>query len=199
MKGSLLLFAMFVLGVFAGINFPNIFNFCTNISGIILFLLMFFVGLNLGSSKELLEILRKTELSILMLPIITVFGTFLGMFILSIIYSGFSIQELFAIGSGFGYYSLSSMIISKISGEMLAVVALLSNIFREIISIILTPLMVKYFGGFSPIVSAGATSMDVALPVISRYSGTAYIVQAVFNGIVLTLLVPFLVVFFLNL
>lgn len=199
MKGSLLLFLMFAFGVLAGFIYPELLFTKTDFSAIILFLLMFFVGLNLGSSKELIDILRKTDLQILVIPLITIAGTYIGMLAFSLLQNSYSLRELLAVGSGFGYYSLSSMIISKVSGEMLAVVALLSNIFRELISIILTPLMVKYLGGFSPIVSAGATSMDTALPVIAKYSGSTYILSAVFNGIVLTLLVPLLVVFFLNL
>jgi uncharacterized membrane protein YbjE (DUF340 family) len=198
MKGSILLFLMFVLGIVWG-NFLPAFHFANfDMSSVVLMLLMCSVGVNLGSSKEFLDIIRKADLQIFLVPAITITGTFAGMTIFSFITIDFSLKELLAVGSGFGYYSLSSMIISKISSEALAVVALLSNIFREIISIVLTPLLVKYFGGISPIVSAGATSMDTALPVIVKFSGSAYVFHAVFNGIILTLLVPFLVVFFLN-
>ena len=198
MKGSILLFLMFILGIACGNILPSIQYVNFDISSMILLLLMFSVGINLGSSKEFIDIIRKADLQILLVSAITIAGTFAGMTIFSFFTIDFSLKELLAVGSGFGYYSLSSMIISKISSETLAVVALLSNIFREIISIILTPLLVKYFGGISPIVSAGATSMDTALPVIVKFSGSAYVFHAVFNGIVLTLLVPFLVVFFLN-
>lgn len=199
MRGSLVLFLMFAIGVMAGVGLPDKLIPEADISGIILFLLMLFVGINLGSSKDFLDILQKMNFGIAVIPFATIVGTYTGMIILSFVTSGYSLKELLAVGSGFGYYSLSSMIIAKVSGETLAVVALLSNIFRELITIILTPLLVKYFGSASPIVSAGATSMDTALPVIARYSGSSYILSAVFNGVILTLLVPFLVVFFLNL
>jgi uncharacterized membrane protein YbjE (DUF340 family) len=75
MKGSLLLFLMFSLGVLAGLPLPGIALTKTDISVIILFLLMFFVGLNLGSSKELIDILKKTDFQILAIPIITITGT----------------------------------------------------------------------------------------------------------------------------
>ena len=192
------MFLMFILGIACGNILPSIQYVNFDISSIILLLLMFSVGINLGSSKEFIDIIRKADLQILLVPALTITGTYSGMIVYSFLTNDFSLKELLAVGSGFGYYSLSSMIISKISSETLAVVALLSNIFREIISIILTPLLVKYFGGISPIVSAGATSMDTALPVIVKFSGSEYVFHAVFNGILLTLLVPFLVVFFLN-
>ncbi len=199
MKESLLLLVMFSVGVLAGFLYPDFFQGGNDLSTSILFILMFSVGFNLGGSQQFVEILRNMSFRIVEIPLITIIGTFFGMLVLSLFPVGFSLKELLAVGSGFGYYSLSSMIISRISGEMLAVVALLSNIMREIISIVLTPLLVKYFGGTFPIVSAGATSMDTALPVIIKYAGSDHIFTAVFNGIVLTLLVPFLVVVFLNL
>jgi uncharacterized membrane protein YbjE (DUF340 family) len=63
---------------------------------------------------------------------------------------------------------------------------------------LLTPILVKYFGNLAGIASGGATAMDTTLPVITRYSGKSYAVVAVFSGIVLTILVPFLVTFILT-
>jgi uncharacterized membrane protein YbjE (DUF340 family) len=40
--------------------------------------------------------------------------------------------------------------------------------------------------------------MDTTLPVISRFSGKEYAIIAVFSGIVLTILVPFMVTFILT-
>jgi len=103
-----------------------------------------------------------------------------------------------AVGAGFGYYSLSSLFITQLSGEMLGVTALLSNILREILTLLATPLLVQYFGKLAGIASGGATSMDTTLPVITRYSGKEWSIISVFSGVVLTLLVPFLVTFILK-
>jgi uncharacterized membrane protein YbjE (DUF340 family) len=78
------------------------------------------------------------------------------------------------------------------------VVALLSNIFREVATLLTTPILVRYFGKLAGIASGGATAMDTTLPVISRYSGKEYAIIALFSGIVLTILVPFLVTFILT-
>ena len=103
-----------------------------------------------------------------------------------------------AVGAGFGYYSLSSVFITQLHSQSLGVVALLSNIFREVATLLATPLLVSYFGKLAGIASGGATAMDTTLPVISRYSGQSYAIIAVFSGIVLTILVPFLVTFILT-
>lgn len=199
MKNSVFLFLAFLLGgvISYYLSFPVHLDF--DLNSLILGCLMFAVGLHTGSNKGFFSMIRGINYHLLMFPVITVVGTFIGILAYSAIFRDIRVHELLAVGSGFGYYSLSSMIIAKVSGESLALLALLSNIFREIMTIVLTPLLVRYTGGMSPIVSAGATSMDTSLPVIIRYAGHTYAFPAVFNGVVLTLLVPFLVIFFLGL
>jgi uncharacterized membrane protein YbjE (DUF340 family) len=103
-----------------------------------------------------------------------------------------------AVGAGFGYYSLSSIFIAQISGETLGVIALLSNIMREIFTLLMTPVLVLYFGKLAGIASGGATSMDTTMPVIVKYSGKEWGIVAVFSGVVLSVAVPFLVSFILK-
>ena len=59
----------------------------------------------------------------------------------------------------------------------------------------LTPVLVKYFGKLAPIASGGATTSDTTLPVIMKYSGKEYVLGAVIQGIILTLLVPIIISF----
>jgi uncharacterized membrane protein YbjE (DUF340 family) len=75
----------------------------------------------------------------------------------------------------------------------LASTALLSNILREIMAILGAPLLARHCGGLSTVGAAGATAMDTTLPVIARFSGEHAAVIAVFSGMTLTMLVPFLV------
>jgi uncharacterized membrane protein YbjE (DUF340 family) len=54
------------------------------------------------------------------------------------------------------------------------------------------------FGKLGPVVAGGATAMDTTLPIITRSSGNEYGIIAVFSGVVLTVLVPFIVTFILT-
>jgi uncharacterized membrane protein YbjE (DUF340 family) len=103
--------------------------------------------------------------------------------------------DLFAIGAGFGYYSLSSIVITKISGESMGIIALLANIIREVVTLVMAPVFVRYFGKIAPIAAGGATTSDTTLPMILKYSGKEYVFGSVVNGIVLTLLVPIFIAF----
>ena len=78
----------------------------------------------------------------------------------------------------------------------LGTVALLTNIFREMFTLVGAPLLCRWFGPFAPIASAGATAFDVCFPVIVRYSGDRMLPYAIVSGVVCDMSVPFLVSFF---
>ena len=107
-----------------------------------------------------------------------------------------SASDCMAVGAGFGYYSLSSIFITQYKGPELGTIALLSNIMREIITLLCAPLLVRWFGNLAPISAGGATTMDTTLPIITRCSGQQFVVVAIFHGFVTDFSVPFLVTFF---
>jgi uncharacterized membrane protein YbjE (DUF340 family) len=162
------------------------------------YVLMFLVGISIGADRSSWTVLHDMKIKIFLIPIGIIFGTLAGTAIASLFLPGLMLREVLAVGAGFGYYSLSSIFITRMSGEVLGVTALLSNIMREIVTLVATPLLVVYFGKLAGIASGGATAMDTTLPVITRYSGKEWSIIAVFSGVILTLLVPFLVTFILE-
>ncbi|MBI9064998.1 MAG: lysine exporter LysO family protein [Marinilabiliaceae bacterium] len=194
MKGSLIILAFFTVGLVGGIYgiFPEwLLN--EDLTMYALFVLMFLVGVSIGSDKGAFYVLRKMNLKVLLVPLLVVVGSLAGTAITSLLLNDISVQEAMAVGAGFGYYSLSSIFISEISGQELGVVALLSNIFREIITLLAVPFLVRYFGKLAGIASGGATAMDTTLPIIVKFTGKEYGIIAIFSGIILTILVPVLV------
>lgn len=200
MKNSIIIIILFAAGItisYFKILPENITQI--DISYYALLLLMFMVGLTTGADSETFKVLKKAKLNILMTPIAAIIGTWLGVSIVSTMLPTISLTESLAIGSGFGYYSLSSILIENVKGEVLGVTALIANIMREILTLLFTPIIAKYFGKIAPITLGGATSMDTTLPIITKYVGTEYTIISVFNGTILTILVPFFVSFFLSL
>ena len=194
MKGSIIILAFFITGLLAGIyNLLPEFLLENDYSLYALYVLMFLVGIGIGSNKKSIDIIKSVNFKIILVPISVIVGTYMGVTIFSLIQDKLSFIDSIAVGSGFGYYSLSSVLITEISGEQLGVIALLSNIFREIITLLFTPVFARYFGKLAPISSGGATSMDTTLPVITKYIGADYAIISVFSGIVLTVLIPFLI------
>lgn len=199
MKGSLIILSFFAVGLIGGIYdiFPQwLLN--DDLTTYALFVLMFLVGISIGSDKAAFYVLRKMNFKIFLVPLTVIVGSLLGTALISLMLSDINVKEAMAVGAGFGYYSLSSIFISEISGKELGVVALLSNIFREIITLLAVPLFVKYFGKLAGIASGGATAMDTTLPIIVKFTGKEYGIIAIFSGIVLTILVPILVTLILE-
>ena len=194
MKGSLIIIGFFVLGIFA-----SLFNLIPqdineyNLSFYALCGLMFCVGVSVGSDSNTLLSFRKLNPRLILLPFMTILGTLGGCTIAALFMTKHSIADLCAVGSGFGYYSLSSIIITEYKGAELGTIALLSNIIREIIALLFAPILVKYFGSLSPISVGGATTMDTTLPIITQTSGKEYVVVSIFHGCLTDFSVPFLV------
>jgi uncharacterized membrane protein YbjE (DUF340 family) len=194
MKGSLIILSFFVGGLLIGMYrlIPDQF-LETDYSMYALYVLMFLVGIGVGSNKKSLEVIKSVNFKIALVPLSVIIGTYIGVSVFALIQDELSFIDSIAVGSGFGYYSLSSVLISELSSETLGVIALLSNISREIITLLFTPIFARYFGKLAPISSGGATSMDTTLPIITKYIGSDYAIISVFSGVVLTILIPFLI------
>ncbi len=199
MKNSLIILLFFISGVVVGL-----FHFIPDImvnndfSKYALYVLMFLVGISVGSDKSSWKALVQYKLKIFLVPLCVIIGSLSGAALMSIFLPDIKLNQAMAVGTGFGYYSLSSILITEISGTTLGVIALLSNILRELITLLASPFFAKYFGKLAPIASGGATSMDTTLPIIVHSSGKEYAIISVFSGIVLTILVPFFVTIILK-
>lgn len=191
---SLSFLVVFLFGVLFGVygKVPSILS-NSSLSEWVLYPFMVLVGLGIGGDRATLRSVRGLRVSNLLLPLFTVLGTFVGGALAFLLLPGLSFWEVEAVASGYGYYSLSSIIISAEHSEVVGAVALLSNILRELTAIFFAPLFVRLGGGAAAVSVAGATSMDTTLPFIVSAAGSEYAIVALYHGVVLTVLVPFAV------
>ena len=187
-----------VLGIIMGILFKNnlIINNADHLINIGLCLILLFVGIDTGKNQNIFRELKKMGYKILLLPLAVVMGSLTGG-ILSSFFTNLNIAESSAVSAGLGWYSLSAIELSKYSPE-LGSVAFLSNVFREITSLLFIPFIGKYIGHNEAIAAAGATSMDTLLPVITKSTSSNTAVVSFFTGVVLSSLVPILVPFIIG-
>ncbi|WP_018339361.1 lysine exporter LysO family protein [Butyricimonas synergistica] len=197
MKGSIIIVSFFIAGVLLGrfVDIPAILT-AEAPTLYVLYILMFLVGISIGSDKKALQALKQQNLKIVLVPLATVIGTLIGSALISFALSGRSITDCLAVGSGFGYYSLSSIFITQYKGAELGTIALVSNIMRELLALLAAPLLVRYFGKLAPISVGGATTADTTLPIITKFCGKEFVVISIVHGITVDLSVPFLVTFF---
>ena len=208
MKDSLIVLGIFVGGCLLGVlgYFPLDLK-TGNLSIYILYALMFQIGISIGSNKELKSMISQLRLKFLLIPLATISGTLLFSAIASLLLSRWSIFDCMAVGSGFAYYSLSSLLIVQFKeasagieiATQLGTIALLANIIREMMALFGAPVYASLFGKFAPVSVAGINSMDVCLPVISRYSGKGIVPIAIIHGIILEISVPLLISLFCKL
>lgn len=197
MKGSLIIVGFFLLGTLCGMFhlLPSDLS-QSNISFYALCALMFSVGISIGNDPQTLRNFRPLNPRLVLLPVATILGTLSAAALVSLILPHRSASECMAIGSGMGYYSLSSIFITQYKGPELGTLALLSNILREIMTLLCAPLLVRWFGNLAPISAGGATTMDTTLPIITRTAGQQFVIVSIFHGFITDFSVPFLVTFF---
>ena len=206
MKGSLIVVAFFCIGRVVG-TFNDSQLEVHNLSMYVLYALMLQVGVSIGSNKNLKVLVKSLRFNMLLVPLATIVGTLLFSAFASLLLSQWSVFDCMAVGSGFAHYSLSSILITQFKEPSLGLqlatelgtIALLANIFREMMALLGAPLIRKYFGKLAPISAAGVNSMDVLLPSITLYSGKEMIPLAIFHGILIDMSVPVFVSFFCSL
>ena len=208
MKGSLLIVGAFAAGCIVGRLgwLPN-WLLGGALSLWVLYALMLQVGIGIGSDSRLKEILRSISPRTLLVPLATIVGTIVTSFLVSFALSRWSATDVMAVGCGFGYYSLSSILVSSLkeahigvqAAAELGTITLMANVFRELMALLFAPLMVKWFSPLGPICSGGATTIDVTLPVITRVSGRDWLFVSILHGVVVDFSVPFLIPFFCSL
>lgn len=205
MKNSVIVLMLFALGGVVGmLHFVPRQWLSSDLSMAILSVLIFQVGISIGSNKNLKEMLRGINLKMLLVPLSTIAGTLAFSVPASLLIAQWGTADCLAVGSGFAYYSLSSVLITELKSASVGIqvatelgtLALLANIIREMISLLGAPVFSRIFGKLAPISAAGINSMDVLLPMISRCSGKQMVPLAILHGIILELTVPFLVSFF---
>ena len=200
MKGSLIILSFFAAGLLVGVfKWVPVEWMQFDFSFYVLCTLMFSVGISIGNDPASFGQFRNIHPRFIFLPLMTVAGTFAGVTLVGLMLNKWSFSECLAVGSGFGYYSLSSILITQYKGIELGTIALLSNIIREVITLLFAPLMVKYFGKLSPISAGGATTIDTTFPVIVKYSGKNYAIVSIYHGFIMDFSVPFLVTLFCSL
>ncbi|MGP1932385.1 MAG: lysine exporter LysO family protein, partial [Arsenophonus sp. ET-DL12-MAG3] len=99
------------------------------------------------------------------------------------------------IASGYGWYSLTGILLTDIYGPVIGSTAFFNDLIRELAAIMLIPIIINQSRS-TALGICGSTSMDFALPILQRSGGVSIIPAAIVHGFILSLLTPLLIVFF---
>ena len=170
----------------------------------VLYALLFLVGIGIGSDPELPNIIRSFSPRVLVVPAATIVGTIAFSALTIFLLPHRTLADCLAIGSGMGYYSLSSVLITQLRtpdagiaiAAELGTIALIANIVRELITLLASPALARLFGPLAPICAGGATTADTTFPIVTQTVGSRYAFVAIIHGIIVDASVPFLVSLF---
>lgn len=171
MKESLIVLLFFGAGVLAGVlgDFPAAFvGIVHEASNYAVYAMLAAVGMTLGFDVRAWRILRDLKGWVALVPLMIAVGTFLGGTAAWAVLD-MSFRDVMAVSAGFGYYSLSSMLINQLADVSLGSMALIANMVRELVTLLFAPLIARVFGGLGPLSAAGAASDTCLLPEISVF------------------------------
>ncbi|MFM9269445.1 lysine exporter LysO family protein [Halomonas elongata] len=201
MAGSLSLIGVVLAGVIFGLVAGGalgepLFAWAETLSEWVLYALLALIGCQLRNSGMPLRqiLLNRFGLAIAsVLAASSLIGGLLAAPLLDLRWN-----EGLAMAAGFGWYSLSGILIGDQLGPLLGGIAFLNDLFRELLAFVLIPLVIQRHAALA-IGYGGATSMDFTLPVIQQHGGVACVPVAVVSGFILSLLSPPLILFLLTL
>ncbi|MEZ8861948.1 lysine exporter LysO family protein [Vibrio sp. 10N.247.311.51] len=183
-------------GLIAGLVLPISLDWVDTASEWILFVLLFFIGIQLRNSGLTLRqiLLNKHGMVIAITIIITsMLGGVIAAYILDI-----PLFKALAMSSGFGWYSLAGILMGDAFGPVYGGASFMLELLRELVALVLIPVLIRSYPCTS-IGYAGATAMDFTLPVIQTTGGVRCVPIAIVSGFILSLLVPILMLFFVSL
>ena len=152
----------------------------------LLLIFMLFIGLDLAYSP-----LDRSWLNwkIMLVPLGCIIGSLAGALLSSFIIKDINLKDLIMLSQGYGFYSMSGIVVTELKNAELGSIALINDLFREIIAILL-----MYSIGWryprSAISAAAATAMDVTLPMVKQACGNDFIPHAMVSGFILSILAP---------
>ena len=191
LKAPLKLLAFVVAGAFVGLLLPPTSFNMWKVTGWTLDALLFFIGMQfIQSGTSLKQVLASP--AAIAVPLATIVGTLASSLVLVPLFS-LSPGKAMALAGGFGWYSLSGVLISNLGDPVLGSVSFLANMFRESLALLLIPFLGRSSVPTMAVSVGGATAMDVTLPLIEQSAGPWIVPVSFMSGALLSLVVPFLV------
>lgn len=190
---SLQLCGVVLIGFLIGLSGLPFLQHATEASEYTLIFLLFLIGIQLrnnGMTLRQIVLNRRGMMVAVVVMVSSLLGGIINAFILDL-----PLKTGLAMASGFGWYSLSGILLTESYGPVIGSAAFFNDLARELLAIMLIPGLVRRSRS-TALGLCGATSMDFTLPVLQRSGGVEIVPAAIVHGFILSLLVPILMAFF---
>ena len=180
-------------GVIAGLIFKQPLSALSQIINLLLFILLFVIGhqMRVGGVALKDAIFNKTGMKLA--AIIIVSSLVAG--IIAALILDIPLRQGLMLSSGFGWYTLSSILDSQLINQEFGTTAFFIDFSRELVAIIFLPSLGRYFP-VSLVGYCGGTAMDFSLPIIKQNLHSSCVILAISSGMILSLAVPILIPLF---
>ncbi|WP_343648987.1 lysine exporter LysO family protein [Enterobacter sp.] len=190
---SLKLCGVVILGFMLGLTGFSFLQHATEASEYTLIFLLFLIGIQLRNNGMTLKQIVLNRRGMMVAVVVLASSMVAG--VINALILGLPLKTGLAMASGFGWYSLSGILLTESFGPVIGSAAFFNDLARELIAIMLIPALVRRSRS-TALGLCGATSMDFTLPVLQRSGGIELVPAAIVHGFILSLLVPILMAFF---
>ena len=190
---SLQLCGVVCIGFLIGLSGWSFLQHAIEASEYTLIFLLLLIGIQLrnnGMTLRQIVLNRRGMIVAVVVMASSMIGGIINAFILDL-----PLKTGLAMASGFGWYSLSGILLTESYGPVIGSAAFFNDLARELLAIMLIPGLVRRSRS-TALGLCGATSMDFTLPVLQRSAGIDIVPAAIVHGFVLSLLVPVLIALF---
>ncbi len=193
-RGSLAQVVCVVIGMVIGYFLPAGYMPPENSMTAMLMILILLVGIGLkGSGITLKEVMlnkRGVEMSV-----IFTLSVLVGGLVFALLFTDVSWTKGLAMASGFGWYSLSAIVMTDAYGAVWGSVALFNDLIREFFALLFIPVFMRKYPS-AAVGLGGATSLDFTLPIIQQSGGLKVVPLAISFGFLINIISPVLMVVF---
>lgn len=190
---SLKLCGVVVLGFLVGLTRWTLLRHASEASEYALLFLLFLVGLQLrGSGMTLRQIILNRRGMVVAGAVLL---SALAGGVIAALLLALPLKTGLALASGFGWYSLSGILMTEAYGPVIGSAAFFNDLLRELIAIMFIPMLVARHRSCA-LGLCGATSMDFTLPVLQRAGGVEIVPAAIVHGFIMSLSAPILIALF---
>ena len=190
---SLQLCGVVLIGFLIGLSGLSFLQHATEASEYTLIFLLFLIGIQLRNNGMTLRQIVLNRRGMIVAVVVTassLVGGVINAFILDL-----PLKTGLAMASGFGWYSLSGILMTESFGPVIGSAVFFNDLSRELLAIMLIPGLVRRSRS-TALGLCGATSMDFTLPGFQRSGGVEIVPAAFVHCFVLSLLVPVLIALF---
>ncbi|MFS2223437.1 lysine exporter LysO family protein [Pantoea sp. B65] len=190
---SLKLCGVVIVGFVLGLTQWAPLHYASQASEYALLLLLLLVGLQLRGSGMTLRQIVLNRRGMLVATVVALSALLGGLIAAALL--GLPLRTGLALASGYGWYSLSGILLTEAFGPVIGSAAFFNDLLRELLAIMLIPTLIRQHRSVA-LGLCGATSMDFTLPVLQRSGGIEIVPAAIVHGFALSLLAPVFIALF---